>query len=264
MQWISFATASVNITIAAMFFGGWVMTKHRMLLGYALSYAFYTVGFACFAIQHLNPLIVHFGNGALIVGTMVLAYALAQRSRWQLDGFSCLIISGLGVSAILLGVSLGSPQVGYVGVYGSLGLTTLMAARAGHGARPGDILEKTVVWTLYAVAAIMLSNPRFLNGFMPDMVPFEFAEGSWAFYATVWIIMSQLLAGSLIALAMRDVIQRAQKEAVIDPLSGLLNRRGFNAALNRDHRKGDRAALVMVDIDHFKAINDQLGHDVGD
>ncbi len=53
-----------------------------------------------------------------------------------------------------------------------------------------------------------------------------------------------------------------------DILSGLLNRRAMEEALDQQTRRtqrfGERAALVMLDIDHFKAINDQHGHDVGD
>ncbi len=53
-----------------------------------------------------------------------------------------------------------------------------------------------------------------------------------------------------------------------DPLTGLLNRRGmdavFKSALAVAHRSGRPLAVAMVDIDHFKRINDVHGHDVGD
>ncbi len=49
--------------------------------------------------------------------------------------------------------------------------------------------------------------------------------------------------------------------AYIDDLTGLLQRRALNARLERLGRK---AAVVMLDVDHFKAFNDQWGHDVGD
>jgi diguanylate cyclase (GGDEF)-like protein len=57
-------------------------------------------------------------------------------------------------------------------------------------------------------------------------------------------------------------------EARVDPLTGLLNRRGFDerAATELDPAlRGSRPfALVILDIDHFKLVNDQWGHDVGD
>lgn len=53
-----------------------------------------------------------------------------------------------------------------------------------------------------------------------------------------------------------------------DPLTGLPNRRAFSAALNaaiaQCGERGTPVALAMVDIDHFKTINDMHGHDVGD
>ena len=57
-------------------------------------------------------------------------------------------------------------------------------------------------------------------------------------------------------------------EARVDPLTGLLNRRGFDeraaAELSPAARESRPFALVILDIDHFKLVNDQWGHDVGD
>lgn len=54
----------------------------------------------------------------------------------------------------------------------------------------------------------------------------------------------------------------------IDPLTGLPNRRQFDEALRREltraRRSGQGLALLMIDIDHFKLLNDTLGHRTGD
>ena len=49
---------------------------------------------------------------------------------------------------------------------------------------------------------------------------------------------------------------------VTDPLTGAANRRGLQLAFAA--RRGFVGAVLAVDIDHFKAINDQLGHAGGD
>jgi diguanylate cyclase (GGDEF)-like protein/PAS domain S-box-containing protein len=53
-----------------------------------------------------------------------------------------------------------------------------------------------------------------------------------------------------------------------DPLTGCLNRRGFEeraeAEINAMRRHGQRGALVVLDIDHFKPVNDTFGHAAGD
>lgn len=59
-----------------------------------------------------------------------------------------------------------------------------------------------------------------------------------------------------------------QRLAVTDELTGVLNRRGFalelEKALARARRYGDEGALIYVDIDAFKTVNDSFGHGAGD
>jgi diguanylate cyclase (GGDEF)-like protein len=56
--------------------------------------------------------------------------------------------------------------------------------------------------------------------------------------------------------------------AATDPLTGLLNRRGFmeraRLMIARGRRKNGRLSVLMLDLDHFKGINDRFGHAVGD
>lgn len=59
-----------------------------------------------------------------------------------------------------------------------------------------------------------------------------------------------------------------EESATRDPLTGLLNRRAMDellrAAHQRARRHGSGYAVIMADLDHFKRVNDQYGHDVGD
>jgi len=65
-----------------------------------------------------------------------------------------------------------------------------------------------------------------------------------------------------------EQISTLSDQAVRDPLTGLLNRRAFQERLHeevdRARRYDSRFALVIMDVDHFKGINDTLGHIVGD
>ncbi|MDJ0895956.1 MAG: diguanylate cyclase [Alphaproteobacteria bacterium] len=62
--------------------------------------------------------------------------------------------------------------------------------------------------------------------------------------------------------------EELRRLATTDPLTGICNRRHFfelgEAELARWRRHGGSASLLMLDIDHFKSINDTYGHDVGD
>ena len=58
------------------------------------------------------------------------------------------------------------------------------------------------------------------------------------------------------------------RSSALDPLTGLLNRRGLDAAISelwpQGRLEGQCAAVIVVDIDKFKAVNDLHGHDEGD
>jgi diguanylate cyclase (GGDEF)-like protein/PAS domain S-box-containing protein len=62
--------------------------------------------------------------------------------------------------------------------------------------------------------------------------------------------------------------QRLRAIAGEDSLTGLANRRAFDNALAKEHRRSKRErtslSLVMIDVDHFKAFNDRYGHPAGD
>jgi diguanylate cyclase (GGDEF)-like protein len=61
---------------------------------------------------------------------------------------------------------------------------------------------------------------------------------------------------------------RLREQALHDPLTGLYNRQSLNELVNREIRLAERRrypiSMVMCDLDHFKAINDNYGHLVGD
>ena len=58
--------------------------------------------------------------------------------------------------------------------------------------------------------------------------------------------------------------RRLEEKASRDNMTGMLNRESFFAALDRSRRKADRGALLIIDADHFKKINDNFGHLTGD
>jgi diguanylate cyclase (GGDEF)-like protein len=65
-----------------------------------------------------------------------------------------------------------------------------------------------------------------------------------------------------------SLLERVAELAMTDGLTGLLNRREFDARFERERSRSERAgtplSLVVFDVDHFKAVNDKGGHEQGD
>ncbi|HLO94596.1 MAG TPA: GGDEF domain-containing protein, partial [Burkholderiaceae bacterium] len=93
----------------------------------------------------------------------------------------------------------------------------------------------------------------------------------------LWLLMGGcvLAAGALLLLAYRRVRrtnmalqstnERLKVQSERDPLTGLANRRHFQAAIRqREEQDQLRGSVFLIDIDHFKRINDQYGHAAGD
>lgn len=82
---------------------------------------------------------------------------------------------------------------------------------------------------------------------------------SWYFEA------EQLKLAMLGGLALlHGKLGRLNQENITDPLTGLVNRRGQQLALERWQAQRRPFAVITLDIDHFKQVNDTYGHDIGD
>ena len=79
---------------------------------------------------------------------------------------------------------------------------------------------------------------------------------------------SELLARLEVALRNRRLVCELRRLGSVDPLTGLANRRAFFEALERERRRAQRdqipLSLVVIDVDHFKVVNDSWGHAAGD
>ena len=86
--------------------------------------------------------------------------------------------------------------------------------------------------------------------------------------ALAYIVLVLLMHATLMALVVARLLGRLQQLARRDALTGLLNRRAMHAALDQHARQRRRAAdtfsVLMIDIDHFKDVNDRHGHEAGD
>ncbi|WP_065868115.1 GGDEF domain-containing protein [Stenotrophomonas nitritireducens] len=97
---------------------------------------------------------------------------------------------------------------------------------------------------------------------------FEAVSNDGRFSMVFYVYMCSLatiLPPSIVWLVLRRLTDSLRTVAARDPLTHLLNRRGLSTALDACFRRpGTTARLLLVDLDHFKNINDSYGHHVGD
>ncbi len=93
-------------------------------------------------------------------------------------------------------------------------------------------------------------------------------------YESVWLtvlsfealLFTIAIAFILLAMAKERTELRHKTAALVDPLTGLSNRRAFleMSALNAKKGQSKPCAVLLIDLDHFKSINDRFGHAIGD
>jgi len=157
---------------------------------------------------------------------------------------------------------------------GGIPALTLMQAYSG-GAASGYslLLMMAMIWfglqatdrELVAGAGVLFACaylPMLVLG--PPAFPIEWGN------ATLLVLIGCSVAFTLRTLTreMERLTRQLRNEAVIDDLTGLLNRRGLRQMafpeLERAGRSSRPIALVTVDLDHFKQLNDSFGHERGD
>ncbi|GKV92373.1 MULTISPECIES: sensor domain-containing diguanylate cyclase [Pectobacterium] len=93
----------------------------------------------------------------------------------------------------------------------------------------------------------------------PDVIEKIKKVPSW--YFEVDQLKRVILFGTLL---LHKRIGKLSLQAHTDPLTGLLNRRGIYESIELILSKSNQVAAIVIDIDHFKRVNDTYGHNVGD
>ncbi|WP_328985325.1 GGDEF domain-containing protein [Thiorhodovibrio winogradskyi] len=109
------------------------------------------------------------------------------------------------------------------------------------------------------LSGALVTLPRTL-GWVQDSL---WVEHAFQVGVSLEVLLFSLALARRIELLRREK-QEALQRAETDPLTGLLNRAGLFRRINTLLERGQPGALLLVDLDHFKPVNDQLGHAAGD
>ncbi|GFZ83652.1 MULTISPECIES: GGDEF domain-containing protein [Sphingobium] len=200
----------------------------------------------------------------LLFASGFLLFSQALLERWRPNWLLRVRIAIWALSVMLCAVSLMLDNLPFELAASDFGCFLLIGLPLIAGR---DRLDNWSDRTLFG-AATLVALDNLIRG---STVPLTLSGGS--FLSSDYAFLMQALAcvlGLFLALAalaanMLDLLARYQRDALHDPLSGLLNRRGFDDAIGQRARKlPTQGSLIVCDIDHFKSINDAHGHALGD
>lgn len=212
-----------------------------------------------------------FGATASLVGTMLIARGLG----WMVSGRPPRVAAVPSV-ALLAGLVLAAwplPPRGFGIVFHAVFcLFAVGLAYATRQAllRPRSAAERAVgvICALYAATWVQtLWHTVGYHG--PELRHLMYVpEPMLTVFAVTYALMPLAVGALVLNLANAQLGARLRRQASTDELTGLLTRRALHERAQRWHAdvraRGHTPALLLVDIDHFKRINDSYGHDAGD
>lgn len=113
-------------------------------------------------------------------------------------------------------------------------------------------------------AAMAVSAAGAIAQLLPHFFPSP-ALAKWSAYAVHWLpVIAYLILFFVLVNRLLDIVQQSYLSSITDPLTGLFNRRYFNAYVGRYLNNGVAVSVLFSDIDNFKKLNDTQGHKAGD
>jgi diguanylate cyclase (GGDEF)-like protein len=181
-----------------------------------------------------------------------------------------LVAFGVVLFLLVAGPKLPMPALAALGPIGVL----LIGAAIGSTEGPSDgavLYVWPVLWVSYFFgrrgSVLIVAWIGIVHGFvLATMLPGEGALDRWLDV----MVSVGVVAGVVQVLSEQNLklLSRLRAEARVDKLTNVLNRRGFDervqSELAQAQRESSPVAAVAFDIDHFKRVNDEWGHEAGD
>ena len=189
--------------------------------------------------------------------------SLPRVARRETDtGGSRTLVRRIAAESIALLQDIGLPAPDLFGARGKAKPVEVLARGP-----EGEVVERVAgrVQSLFGLSHTLTAPLRSENGVLGAIVLSRRSSHSWSESAR------RLLRGAAsetaAALVRAESYREATAGAATDPLTGLPNRRYFDefaALIGGGRRSGDGVAVLMIDIDKFKGLNDAFGHPAGD
>lgn len=244
------------------------LRSHRYLLWFAAAQALLALGLAL-QMQFNTAQRLHYSpytTAIYLAAISCLAQSIAQRFHKKLNWLPIAIINALTMAAMWhVSTLAASSSLRLVMMSAYVALVHALVMLQLRHSRPQHVLDRISValYGLFGVSMLLrlLLLPLEISTIDPMWISRQVAW--WITTASVMLLCVGMTA-SLSASAMLDATLHLRHERDVDSLTGVLTRRAFEERCGTSPYAHGLRALVLADIDHFKYINDQHGHAVGD
>ncbi|MER9746262.1 GGDEF domain-containing protein [Mesorhizobium sp. M0140] len=271
---IALLNPTIALALGAAFLVLWSYQRHRPYLAVlAISYSLSAAGFLLqyFTLPIGMPLTKLTSNICFTIAACCLSSAVIHRYGRKVPSVGIAVLAGGGLASLCWFLFV-APDLTWriLAMNFAFGGISLLVAAELRPVRNNGPTEKI----LFVLS--LLSGVNFFVRTLAVVIahgPFASYDGFYgsSYWTTALLshaLLSLLIALCLFSAAALDVLKALKTETYTDPLSGLLNRRGFAERGMRllQHCASARfpVALVLADLDHFKALNDVHGHGAGD
>ncbi len=267
----------INPVVATLFFLTFLAIWHRQphrtyILSWSLTYAAASIGWGIdFLRDPLGDWLTSFAANPFL---FLVAFFTARGT--------CLRYSGDAQDRTLLPIYLATVAVSsfaglvladafWRGTLGGTGMALMLvvAVAAVWRSQPREFIDRGILLVLGLVVCVLLARPvasLLIEG--RPTVESAVADSLWVVSVKLMAIFSWIPFAILFLVRIaHDLMEDLARQSVTDPLTGLLNRRGFFEQADLCMKEASAAspvAVLLCDIDRFKRINDRHGHAVGD
>lgn len=271
---ISLLNPGIGTLLAVAFLLLWMHRRdQRYVLHASWGYAAMAVAFLIqdlapsfpYEVQRFPSNLAFLASACLIVGATIGRYDVPIPWRRML------MIAGAGL-AVFLWFLLGAPSITgrILTISITLGLIAAQLPLVLYRVPRAHLIDSIIFWIGVLSAANFIVRPLLIVALTGAVDTYDGFQQTiyWTTVQFTQAMISILFALSLMVAAAIDLMAELRHQADSDTLSGLLNRRGFESAAGAAVREvtdeGRPVALLIADLDHFKAINDSQGHAAGD
>jgi diguanylate cyclase (GGDEF)-like protein len=208
------------------------------------------------------------GSGLVALSITLQAAALVAFARRQLPTW----VHSAVIAAVALPMQLLASDAGTAILFGGLVLGFLLFAVAVIAFQlqpPAGSRARGMVIASFLVAGAVLVLKAIGSVFVADPLSMLQRPAGFAAVGALAVFAAAIASTIAFLLLQKERAENeAQRLATIDPLTGAYNRRTFHEIAEREmaraRRGGQPLSIVMLDIDHFRAVNEKHGHKVGD